>query len=250
MNPSFRKASPKPRGFGMTSAMKQVLATAFLSACLASPAAADTVLSLSATGSDIVIPDQMVASLAVQCSGHTARDAAAATNTAMAKALAQARAVPGVTATTADYSETSLSDQNGHVTGYQASQSLDLTMAAPGGAPPPAFTELTGRLQEAGLLLNELDGNLSPAGADAAQRAAITDAIHRLNATAAAVAATLNDQVGAIKTLQLDLQSPGPVMPVRMMAMAVAAAPPPQAAPGPITVTATINAEISLTSKP
>jgi uncharacterized protein YggE len=209
------------------------------------PAAAQTVLSLSAIGNDTVSPDQMVASLTAQASAGQAREAAALLNAAMAKALAAARATAGVTAVTSDYSEQNVTDETGKTTGYQASETLSLTMAAPGGAPPAVFTALAGRLQQQGLLLNDLDGSLSSQGQAAAQAAAITDAIRQVKATAAAVAATLGDQVGAIKTLDVNDETPGPIMPGRMMAMA-ATAPPPQAAPGPITASATVTAQIVL----
>lgn len=225
----------------MTHSFRLVL----LSLLFAAPAAAQTVASLSATGAVTVMPDQMVATLMAQANAPRAAAAAAAVNRAVAVALGQARAVQGVIASTADYNEASVTDENGRVTGYQASQALDLTMSASGGVPAPAFTDLLGRLQGEGLLLNQLDGQLSDAGAAAAQRAAITDAIHRLQGNAAAVAAALHDQVGAIRTLTLDMSNPGPIMPGMRMMMA-AAAPPPQAAPGPVTVTANISAEVNL----
>jgi uncharacterized protein YggE len=94
-----------------------------------------------------------------------------------------------------------------------------------------------------------LDGYLSDAGQTAAQQAAIADAIHQLQATAARVAAALGDRVTGIKTLQVNLQNTGPVMPGRMMMLA-ATAPPPQAAPGPVTVTANVTADIDLETTP
>lgn len=216
----------------------------------AHPAAAQTVLTLAASGQATVPPDEMVASLTVQESAAQAAAAAAAVNAAMRQALAAARAVAGVTAATADYNEQATTDDNGRPTGFQASQTLNLSMPAPAGSPPAAFTDLVGRLQQTGLLLNQLDGDLSDAGQAAAQQAAITDAIHQLQATAARVAAALGDRVTGIKTLQVNLQDSGPVMPRQMMAMAAPAAPPPQAAPGPVTVTANVSADIELAAAP
>jgi uncharacterized protein YggE len=183
-----------------------------------------TSLSLSATGTSITAPDEMTASLSVQ-----------------ATAAAAAKAVSGVTTTTGAYS---VYQPDAGKPEYQASQALELTMPAPGGAPPEAFTGLTGNLQQQGLLLNNLDGQLSPAGQDHAAQEATTDALQRLRAQAASIAATLGDSVGPIKTLNIDGGNPAP-MPMGRMMMAMAS-PPPQSAPGPVTVQVTVTATIEL----
>jgi predicted secreted protein len=203
-------------------------------------ARAETVLSLSATGSAVGTPDEMQASLNVEESGATPPAAQDAVNRLMAKALDAARKVDGVIATTAGYNVFQTQNQ-----GYQASQALNLIMAAPGGVPPAAFTKLIGQLQQDGLQLNSLDGQLSAAGTDAAAQAATTDALRRLRSQANAIAATLGDKAGEIKTVTIDANNPGPVMPGRMMAMATMA--PPQSAPGPVTVQVTAEATIVLT---
>jgi uncharacterized protein YggE len=211
--------------------------------------AAPTVLTLSAAGSTAVNPDQIVASLNVQSSSATAARAQAAVNREMKQALGAANSVAGVTATTGDYSV----DQNNPDTsanprpGYQASQDLQLMMAAPG-VPPPAFTALVGRLQGQGLLLNTLDGDLSDAGQAAAQQAAIDDAIRQIQAQAAAVAAVLGERVGKIQSLNVNVNAPGPVM--RAASMMLAAAPPPQAVFAKVTIQASVNATILLRPTP
>jgi uncharacterized protein YggE len=206
-------------------------------------AASPTVLTLSATGSVTVPPDQMVASLEAQGAAPSAAQAQDEVNRMMASALGQARATAGVTAVTADYTVSETDPQNSGPPSYQASQTLNLTIAAPGGAPPAPFTALVGKLQQQGLLLDTLDGQLSEAGADAARRAATIAALHRLKADAGAIAAALGDKVGDIQTLSIDAGNPGPVAP-RMMMMAAAA--PPQAAPGPVTIQVTAGATITL----
>jgi uncharacterized protein YggE len=222
---------------------KELFWTLFL-ALLPCPAHAQTLLHLSATGQVVVLPDQMVADFTVQETAPGAPAAQAAVNRLMAKALAAARAVPGVVATTSGYN---VFQPDSDKPEYQASQTLDLTIPAQGGTPPPAFTDLAGRLQQDGLLLNTLDGQLSTQGADAANAAAVTDAIHRLRAEAAAIAATLGDKPGPIQVLTVDSGNPAPVMPGRMMMALQAQAPPPQAAPGPVTVQANIAAVVALT---
>jgi uncharacterized protein YggE len=222
---------------------KELFWTLFL-ALLSCPADAQTLLHLSATGQVVVLPDEMVADFTVQATAPGAAAAQATVNGLMAKALAAARAVPGVVAATSGYN---VFQPDSDKPAYQASQTLDLTIPAPGGTPPPAFTDLAGRLQQDGLLLNTLDGQLSAHGADAANAAAVTDAIHRLRAEAAAIAATLGDKPGPIETLSVDAGNPAPVVPGRMMMAMQAPAPPPQAAPGPVTVQANIAAVVALT---
>jgi uncharacterized protein YggE len=219
-------------------------------------APAQTVLSLSATGNNTVDPDQIVASLDVQSNAKTASRAQAEVNREMQQALAAVHSLAGVTATTGDYSvfQNSPDNPSGNASSepvYQASQNLQLSMAAAAGVPPAAFTALVGRLQQQGLLLNTLDGNLSDQGQAAAQAGAINDAIHQIQAQAAAIAATLGEHVGKIKSLNVNINSPGPILrPAPMMMMAAAAAPPPQAAPGKVTIQANVNATIDLTPPP
>jgi len=215
-------------------------------------AAAPTVLTVSANGSNTVAPDQMAASLDVQSSAASAAQAQAAVNRAMKQALAAARGTAGVTATTGDYSVYQNSPDNGSAAKpvYQASQSLSLRIAAPDGIPPTAFTNLVGQLQGQGLLLNSLDGNLSAAGQEAANQGAINDALRQIQAQATAVAASLGEHVGRFQSLNVNLNTPGPILRAPMMMMAATAAPPPQAAPGNVTIQANVTATIELTPSP
>jgi len=224
-------------------------AAAMLLATLAA-GQAQTVLNLSANGSNSVEPDRIVASLNVQASSPAAARAQAEVNAQMQRALAAARAVGGVSASTGDYSVYQNTPDNSAKPVYQASQNLQLSMAAAGGVPPAAFTALVGQLQQAGLLLNTLDGNLSDAGQAGAQQAAIDDAIRQIQAQAAAIAAMLGERVGKIQSLNVNVNSPGPVLRAAPMMMMAAAAPPPQAAPGKVTIQANVSATVELTSQP
>jgi predicted secreted protein len=213
-------------------------------------AAAQTVLNLSANGSASVDPDRIIASLNAQSSAPDAARAQAEVNRAMGQALGAAKAVAGVSATTGDYSVYQTTQDGSQKPVYQASQSLQLSMNAPGGAPPGAFTALLGKLQQEGLLLNNLNGDLSPQVQEAAQQAAITDAIRQIEAQAKAVAATLGEQVGKIKTLNVNVNMPGPVLRAAPMMMMAASPAPPQAAPGKVDVQANVSASIGLTPPP
>jgi uncharacterized protein YggE len=212
-------------------------------------ARAQTELNLSATGQEQVAPDEMVASLTVQGASASAAVAQAQVNQGMQKALGLAKGVAGVDATTGNYSVAQVSPASG--TGpvtFQASQELQLTMPAPGGVPPGAFTALLGELQQNGLLLNDLEGDLSRAGRDAAVQAAITDALQQMQAQAATIATDLHEQVGVIKSLSVNnVQPPRFPGPQGGLVMMAAAAPPPQAAPGKVSVEADVGATIELT---
>lgn len=207
-------------------------------------ARAQTVLNLSATGSDQAVPDEMVAALSVQAQAPNAAAAQAMLNRAMIRGLATARAVSGVVATTGGYNVAETDDRaKGSKTVFQANQELNLTMPAPGGVPPADFTALAGALQEQGLLLESIGGALSSKGEDAARAAATLDAIGRMKTQAAAVARALGDTVAGITSLSINSNNISPVGPRMMMAMAAAA---PQVAPGPMNVTVNIDAVIAL----
>lgn len=230
--------------FGLCFLASAVLALALISGT----AQAQTKLHLSATGSIVTAPDEMVATFSVQANAAKAAAAQAAVNMMMGKALATASRLSGVVASTGAYNVYETSGTSGAVTGYQASQSLNLTAPAPGGKPSAAFTDLVGDLQADGLLLNSLQGDLSPQGQRQAKDAAVTEAIHRLKSQVRSIAATLGETPGTIDTLTVNTGAPPSPMPMRMMM--AAAAPPPQAAPGPITVQADVSAVIELIAPP
>jgi uncharacterized protein YggE len=212
---------------------------------LALPAAAQTALRLSASGTAQAAPDEAVANFNVQAVKPDAASAQGAVNQAVAKAMAAAKEVPGVVVTTGGYNSYSSTPNGQTQTQFTASQSLTLTKPAMDGVPDKVFTTLLAQMQADGLLLNGLSGDLSQAGQDKAQRAAIRDALAQLRVQADDIADALHKKVGALKTLNVNTGG-GPVPPMpRMMAMAVAA-PAPQSAPDKITITANVSAEIEL----
>ena len=210
-------------------------------------ARAQTVLSLSAIGQQRVMPDEMVASLQVQATAAHAAAAQDAMNSAMKKALDLARAVPGVVATTNSYNVFKITPEDQSVPPkFQASQNLQLVVPSVQGGPPESFSALLAELQQNGLLLNNLDGDLSRDGQLRAQQAAIADAIGQIQAQAAMIAGRLKENVGEIKTLNVNMDGQGPMPPgPRMMMSAMAA---PQAAPDRVTVEANVSATIALSS--
>ncbi len=216
----------------------------------AQAAHAQTDLTIVATGQVSVPPDEASAALTVQAQDATAAKAQAAVNAAMAKALALAKAVPGVKIVTGGYSSYAVTPDNNAPQQFAAQQTLQLSIMAPAGAPPAAFSNLLGTLQQDGLLLNSLSGDLSDAGQRQAQQAAITDALVQIQAQAASIAASLHEQVGTIKSLNVNAASnPGP-RPM-MMAMAMKdSAPAPQSAPDNVQITASVTADIGLNRAP
>jgi uncharacterized protein YggE len=212
------------------------------------PARAQTELNLAATGQKLVAPDEMTASLQVQAASARAATAQADVNGAMQKALALAKGVSGVTATTGSYSVFEDSSDSTKPPVFRAGQSLQLVIPAPDGVPPDRFTALVGQLQQDGLLLNGLDGDLSSNGQETAEQSAIADAIRQIQAQAAMIAGDLRKNVGEIKTLNVNVNMPEAVMRAPRAMMMAAAMPPPQAAPDKVTVQANVSATIELTS--
>jgi uncharacterized protein YggE len=211
---------------------------------------AQTDLTIAATGQVFAPPDEASAALTVQAQEPTAAKAQAEVNTAMAKALALARAVPGVKIVTGGYNSYTVNQDNNAPRQFAAQQTLQLSIMAPAGAPPAAFANLLGTLQQDGLLLNALTGDLSDAGQRQAQQAAITDALAQIQAQASSIAASLHEQVGEIKSLNVNAAAnPGP-RPI-MMAMAMRdSAPAPQSAPDNVQITANVTADIALHKTP
>jgi predicted secreted protein len=167
-------------------------------------------------------------------------------NAVMTKALTLAKAVPGVKVTTGGYGSYTVNPDNNAPQQFAAQQTLQLSIRAPAGAPPADFSNLIGTLQQDGLLLNALSGDLSDAGQRQAQQAAITDALAQIQAQASSIAASLHEQVGTIKSLNVNAAANQGPRPMMMMAMAKDSAPAPQSAPDNVQVTASVTADIAL----
>ncbi|WP_298282635.1 SIMPL domain-containing protein [Acidocella sp.] len=228
--------------------MNRTVCMAVLAGLLAGPAAAQTVLNLSETGHASTPPDQAVAQFILQASAASAATAQDMLNSQAKTALAAARAVAGVAATTSGYATSTQPSTPGNPASppvYTASQALTLVMPAAGGVPPAAFAGLLTRLQQRGVMLEGLGGGLSDAAQARLQQAAIANAISQLQTQAAAIAAQLHQTVGRLKTLTISAAPPP--MPMMMGRLAMAA---PQSAPGPSTASADVTAEIELDKAP
>lgn len=233
--------------------MKSFCSAWFLAPALVFAAAhaarAQTDLTIAATGQVSVPPDEASAALTVQAQEATAAKAQAEVNTAMAKAQALAKAVPGVKAVTGGYNSYTTAAENNGPQQFTAQQTLQLSIKAPAGAPPDAFSTLLGTLQQDGLLLNSLSGDLSDAGQRQAQQAAIADALAQIQAQASSIASSLHEQVGIIKSLNVNAASNFGPRPMMAMAMRDAA-PAPQSVPDNVQITANVTADIGLNRAP
>lgn len=228
--------------------MKRLFMLVPVMTMFAAPAMAQTILSLSASGSAQGEPDEAVAHLEIQATKPDAASAQADVNTAMTKALAQARAVQGVVATTGSYNTYTTMDEPQKQRQSTAQQSLTLTQPATNGVPDKAFTTLLGKLQADGLMLTGLDGDLSKAGAQQVQKLALQDAINNLRTQAQDIASALHKKVGAMQSLNVDTGNhyAVPQFQPRIMAAAAPMAAPPASAPAEITVNTNVSAKIEL----
>ena len=225
-----------------------VLRCAAICACLTltipAPARSETHLHLGETATVMVAPDELAASLRIEVTTATARDAQARVNAAMQDALARARQVAGVTASSGGYGvwRTGPTPQD-RAERWQASQTLNLTSHD-----GPALLILVGDLQQKGLAVGSLGWRLSADTERKAHQEATRKALAALRGRVEEAAELLNLRFDQFKDVRLDNAAPQPVfraMPTQM-AMAAASAPPPTAAPEDVPVSATAEADAIL----
>lgn len=224
--------------------MKRLLLLTPVITALALPASAQTILSLTSSGSATTSPDEVVAQFEVQSTQQNAAAAQQDVNQNMTKALSTARSVQDIRVTTGNYSTYETAADQQTKTSFTAQQSLMLTQAATDGIPSKAFSDILSKLQSEGLLLTALKGDLSSAGQQKLQQKAVQKALNQLNEDAKNIALTLNQKVVALKSLNVDMSSNfAPPFPARAMVMAASA---PQSAPDNVSTTANISAKIEL----
>lgn len=202
----------------------------------AGPAYAATILHLSSSATVMVMPDQLEATLAAEVGADTAVKAQADVNAMVSQALAQARAVSAVTASTGSYTVWHVGDPH---PGWQARQTIDLT-ATDG----PALLGLVGTLQADGLAVSSLAWGLKEQTAEAAHAKAEQMALAALKARAVRAAKLLGMHFAGFRTVWL-IPPEGP-QPRPMAMMAARAIPGPSAVAGETSVTATVTAEVRL----
>ncbi len=207
-------------------------------------------MSLSTTASVKTPPDQMTADFTLQATAPSAAAAQMMLNAVAAKALARAKTLQHVVATTSDYTvqQVDQTQPNAPVS-FQATQ--DMTLVAPlvGGEPDTAFLTTIGDLQTLGLQLQGLQGTLSLAGQAAATQEATDLALADLKTESAQAAKTVNAKSVTISSLQIGDQPQPLPLPHPMMMLAAQAPIAPTAAPGSVETDATVSGVFLLETK-
>lgn len=196
--------------------------------------APSTLLHLSATASEQVTPDRLVAELLAQATAASPAEAQRRVNALMAEGMKTAQAAAGVQARATGYSAGPADDKR---SGWTAQQTLHVE-----GAQDAPLLDLVGALQQKGFVVAVLDWQVSPSLYRRTHEQAETEALKTLQARAASAAATLGLRVDHLQDVRLD----GPMFQPRGMVMAAKAAPAPQATQAPEEVTAQVSADVVL----
>ncbi len=221
------------------------LVAALLLCAFATAANAQTVLTLSESAERELVQDRLTVSLRAEANAATAAAAQAEINRRMDAAVARAKTVVGVAVQTGGAWAHEERVQ-GRPVRWRAVATLDLvsTDAA-------SLLALAGGLQETGMAISGMGFDLTREAARSAQDALTEEALARLQARAARVAAALDRRVAAIRTIRIG--ETGNAMPQPRMAMRAAAiadaAPAPVAEPGRTSVRIDVEAEILLEPK-
>ncbi len=215
--------------------MRTSLAAFLALLLLIGPARAATILHLSATATVQVVPDELDAELAAESAAASPVAAQNAVNAMIGKALAAARAVPAVTASTGAYSVWYVTDPH---PAWQARQTL--VLSAHDGA---ALLGLVGKLQGAGLAVSSLGWQLAAETAQKAREQAQAIALAQLKGRAEAAAKVLGLHFAGFREVWLNPPSPSLIQPMMLMAARGA---PPNAVPAETTVAATVEADVTL----
>ncbi len=208
------------------------------------PAVAETLLHLSEQAQVMVSPDELAATLRISSDGPDAAGVQGHVNTAMADALAKAKATVGVVVTTGFY----------QVYNTQAPQKTAIwhgeQMINLHSNDGTTLLKLIGTLQGDGAAVNQLGWRVSADTARHARDEASKLALGQLRHRAEEAAGILGLKFGSFKDVTLGGQPPfQPVMPRAMMmssAMAAPAPAPPQAASEPVSIEASVSADVVL----
>jgi uncharacterized protein YggE len=207
-----------------------------------------THLHLSADGSVLVPPDELVATLLAEARSASAAAAQHQVNELMAQGLKEARGIAGVEARAIGYSVRVADSATPAVPderptpqrpGWIAEQTLELRSNA-----GEQVLELVGKLQDVGFAVAGLDWQLSPALGRKARDTAMQEALKALQVRTAAAAAVLGLKVDHLQDVRVDMAEVVPVRP--MMAMAARAGPTPEATAVPQAVTSRVCADVVL----
>ncbi len=206
-------------------------------AAAAAPPAPVTLLHLSATGTVQAVPDLLVAHMTGEAQAAAPADAQRQLDRRMDAAARVAAGSTTVSYRLEGYATDHDPDPAHAATGWTARQTLQLQSAD-----GEALLDLLGRLQAAGLALDDLDWTLSPSRLETAQAAATDLALRALRRRADAAARSLGLKPGTMRNVTLEPDAEGPRPLVRAMAMRAA----PQATQTVQAVSQFASAEIEL----
>lgn len=181
------------------------------------PPPGTTILNLSATETQKVPQDLIIASLRIEVDSNSAADVQKQINTAMQEALALAKKEPDVKAVTGAYSVYPYDPNPQPIPQHQqneprpmrwrGSQSLDLKSLK-----PDPVLDLSGKLQEKGFAMNNLGYTLSPEKYESVQDGLLVTALAKLQAKAELAAKSLDKK--KVEMLDVNLSPSGPVYPM------------------------------------
>jgi len=196
-------------------------------------------ISLSASASDDVENDLLVAVLFEQREGQDPASLAAQVNRAIAAGAERAKRVPGVKVQTLDYRTTPVYRKE-VLSGWRVRQSIRLE--SPDTA---ALSRLIGDLQSS-LQVQSIDYRISEERRARAEDGLVKEALAAFGHRANLVAAALGRQGYRLVTLNVVTQGRPPIQPMRMRLMAAQAVPPPALEPGTQQLEVSVNGTIEL----
>lgn len=200
--------------------------------------AGPTVLHLSQTAERRITRDLLHVDMRADGKAADPKSVEAGINRTMAKALADAKQVPGIEVATGGYNvyrENQSSEWIGH-------QSLFLS-----GSDSGALLSLAGTLQADGLVMSNLVYEVAPATVRGAENMLTSEALSSLGQRAAAIGQQLHLSVLGYRNLTVgNAETQGAPMPRFAATAAASPMPAPAAAPGEGTVRVTVSADVLL----
>jgi predicted secreted protein len=241
----IRRAAITPRVAAVSASL--IAALALPCAVAQTPAAAiPPTVSVSASATATVTNDRLQAWLRAEAENVSPAAAASQVNTAIAKALADVKAYPGIKAATAGYSTQQISEK-GKPTRWRVSQSISLDASD-----FTAVATLMSKLQdENGLLLSGMSFSLAEKTRREAEDSVTQQAIKSWQARAQQAAQNLGFASWRVGHVSVQATGGGPVFPVmRTQGVSAMAAPPVALEAGTTDVTVNVSGDAVLDTVP
>lgn len=208
-----------------------------------------TVLYVRETAIAAVPPDILTATLRAESRGEIPAKVQQAVNGTVGDALAKARTAADVTATTGSYRVYEAAWPTPPVKGetpekplWVATQTLTLSSRM-----PDKLLDLAGQMQQSGLLLVDVQGEVGRALRHSTQEKLSKDALALLQAQAKAAAEAMGMKIVGYKSIRLEKGADiAPVRPMMRVMAGAAAAPVPSAEPAEQQISVTAEGEVLL----